>query len=268
MDKFYQEVLQFALKITAKVGPQLMLDFGQVQAEQKADGSLVTKADQWSDLTIRNAIATTFPDHGVLTEETKHTFDGEEWCWIIDPLDGTTNFTRGIPIWGISLALLHNGIPVFGCVHLPPINQTFHGFYTEDKSGAFLNNRPIQTSKEQPTKNHFFSLCARSTEVLKKPFPCKIRMLGVATYNFLCVGAGITLGGVEATPKIWDLAAVWVILKAAGAQWIYLDKKEIFPLQTGVNYGNISMPTLVVSQENLVSLFYPLVEFLGHFSHQ
>jgi myo-inositol-1(or 4)-monophosphatase len=276
---FWTEVLNFAETITARVGTQLMKDFGQVQASQKADGSLVTQADKWSDREIRDAIAYTFPSHGVLTEETEHVFDGSEWYWVIDPIDGTTNFTRGIPIWGISLGLLYQGTPVFGYVHFPPLGQSFHGFwnieestsahplpttyYPLPKSGAFLNNQPIHTSPDAPSHNHFFSLCARSIDVLKQPFPCKIRMLGVATYNFLAVANGAALGAVEAIPKIWDLAGVWVIVQAAGGAWVSLNSEPFFPLQAGKNYGSTSFPTLVVSREQLVPVFKPLVEFLG-----
>src|SRR5881398_656753 len=111
MTDFSVSVLNFSQKITSTVGSQLLKDFGQVQASQKADGSLVTQADQWADETIREAIASHFPDHGILSEEAEHKFPDTEWCWIIDPLDGTTNFTRGIPIWGISLGLLYQGTP-------------------------------------------------------------------------------------------------------------------------------------------------------------
>ena len=266
------DILTFAQTTTARVGDYLLTQFGHVQASQKPDGSLVTQADKWADKEIREAIASTFPTHGVLTEETEHVFDGSEWCWVIDPLDGTTNFTRGIPIWGISLGLLYQGTPVFGYVHFPPIAQSFHGFYYPSpitdyplpNFGAFLNNRPIYTSADAPSNNHFFSLCARSTPVMKQPFPCKIRMLGVASYNFLCVASGTALGAVEATPKIWDLAAVWVILQAAGGAWVSLNSSPLFPLKAGKNYGSCSLPTLVASRAELVSKFKPFVEFLGN----
>jgi myo-inositol-1(or 4)-monophosphatase len=239
-------------------------DFGQVHADNKADGSLVTRSDRWADREIQEAIASTFPTHGILSEEAEHTFDGSEWYWVIDPLDGTTNFTRGIPLWGISLGLLYRGTPVFGYVHLPPVNQSFHGFWYGSSQlsgpiGAFLNDRPIQSSADSPSNNHFFSLCARSTSVMQPGFPCKIRMLGVATYNFLAVGAGVTLGGVEATPKIWDIAAAWAIVQAAGAVWVPLESKPIFPLEVGQDYGDRPLPTLVVSRPELVPVFEPLV---------
>ena len=262
---FWTQVLDFAKTTTARVGTQLLQDFGQAQAAEKADGSLVTESDRWADEVLRDAIAQTFPGHGVLSEEVEHIFPANDWSWIIDPVDGTTNFARGLPLWGISLGLLYNGTPVFGYVHLPPLGQSFHGYWAgtsglEMPTGAFLNDRPIHASSDSITSNHFFNLCARSVGVLKHPFPCKIRMLGVATYNLLTVAAGATLGGVEATPKIWDIAAVWAIVQAAGGVWTPLEAQPIFPLQAGKDYGNRAYPTLVVSRSELVPTFLPLVQ--------
>ncbi len=267
MKEFWDRVLQFCQETTQSIGDRLMLDAGKLQAEQKTDGSLVTRADKWADKTIREAIAKNFPDHGVLTEETTHIFPDKEWCWIVDPIDGTTNFTRGVPIWGISLGLLYQGTPVFGFVYLPFLKQAFHGFWYGDSgltgyTGAYLNNEPILTSKDSPSKSHLFNLCARSTAILKNPFPCKVRMIGVASYNLLLVAAGAAIGGVEATPKIWDIAAVWAIIQAAGGTFVSLDSESIFPLQVGENYGNRSFPSLVVSRQELVSVFKPLVKFI------
>ncbi|HEY9874669.1 MAG TPA: inositol monophosphatase family protein [Candidatus Obscuribacterales bacterium] len=265
MEDFWTTVLDFAETTTARVGTQLLKDFGNVQASQKDDGTLVTQSDRWADQEIRDAIASTFPDHGVLTEETQHIFPDTEWCWIIDPLDGTTNFSRGVPLWGISLGLVYKGTPVFGYVHFPPVQQSFHGFWYGSSqltgpTGAFLNNRPIHSSPDNPSNNHFFSLCARSTSVIQKGFPCKIRMLGVASYNFLAVASGTALGGVEATPKIWDFAGAWVIIQAAGGAWVPLESHPIFPLEVGRDYGKRSFPTLVVSRTELVPVFEPFLQ--------
>jgi myo-inositol-1(or 4)-monophosphatase len=267
MKDFWAQILSFSQQTTEAIGDRLMDNYGRIQAESKEDGSLVTKADRWADSAIREAIQTTFPNHGVLTEETTHIFPDNDWCWIVDPIDGTTNFTRGVPIWAISLGLLYRGTPVFGFVYLPFLKQAFHGFWYGDSgltgdTGAYLNNQPIFTSKDNPSSSHLFNLCARSLAVLKKPFPCKIRMIGVASYNILLVAAGAAIGGVEATPKIWDLAAVWVILQAAGGSFVNLDGQTMFPLKVGENYGSHSYPTLAVCCSELIATFKPLVEVL------
>jgi myo-inositol-1(or 4)-monophosphatase len=262
MEQFWSSIRLFANQTTQRVGAQLLLDAGQVVAQEKGDGSLVTRADRWADRTLREAIAQQFPTHGVLSEEMAHVLPSTDWCWVIDPIDGTTNFTQGIPLWAISLGLLYRGTPVFGWVYLPTLGQHFHGFWSApgQENGAFLNDRPIQVRRDAPGPNQFFSFCARSIKTYHDPFPCKVRMLGVASYNLLTVGAGLMLGAVEVTPKIWDIAGVWPILQAAGATWVPLDGQKLFPLVTGVDYSQRSFPTLVVSQAQWVSTFQPIVQ--------
>ena len=265
MKDFWKQILIFCQQTTEDIGDRLIKDFGKIHAEQKADGSLVTGADRWADFTIREAIETSFPDHGILTEETTHIFPATDWCWIIDPIDGTTNFTRGVPIWGISLGLLYKGTPVFGFVYLPYLKQAFHGFWYGNSgltgdTGAYLNDRPIHTTKDDPSQSHLFNLCARSLAILRNPFPCKVRMIGVASYNLLLVAAGAAMGGVEASPKIWDIAAVWVIVQAAGGAFVAIDSQPMFPLEIGKNYGNASFPTLALSRAELIPTFKPLAK--------
>ena len=264
--EYWNEVTTFAQTATDEVGAHLMKAFGSAKADEKADGSLVTKYDKWADQELRDRIAKTFPEHGVLTEEAKHVFPETDWCWIIDPIDGTTNFARGVPLWGISLGLLYKGTPIFGHVYIPPVAQHFYGFWSgnsglETPEGAFMNNDTICTGRECPSNSRLFSLCARSLKILQQPFPCKIRMLGVATYNILTVGSGISLGAVEATPKIWDIAAVWAIVQAAGASWTDLNGQSAFPLEVGKDYSTHPFPTLV-TRPDLVEKFEPLAKVI------
>lgn len=267
MQQFWREILEFAQTTTQRVGQEIINNFNELEAISKEDGSLVTQADKWADQELREAIAAKFPSHGVLSEETTHIFPDQDWCWIIDPIDGTTNFTRGVPIWGISLGLLYQGTPVFGLIHLPCLNQCYYGYWYGSSgltgpTGAYGDGKPIYTSKDLPSKNHLFNLCARSTKILQNPFPCKIRMIGVASYNLLLVATGAAIGGVEATPKIWDIAGVWPIIQAAGGVFISLKNEAIFPLQIGKDYGNYSFPCLVTNSPELVTVFKPLVEVI------
>jgi len=265
MNEFWDQVLEFCVQTTEGIGDRLMEDFGKIQASQKDDGSLVTTADKWSDQEIRDAITKAFPEHGVLTEETVHIFPENDWCWIVDPIDGTTNFTRGVPIWAISLGLFYQGNPVFGFVYVPPLKQAFHGYWYGDSNltgytGAYLDNQPIYTRKDDPSGSQLFNLCARSKAIFRNPFPCKMRMIGVASYNLLLIASGVAIGGVEATPKIWDIAAAWTIIKAAGGDFVFLDGSPMFPLQAGKDYGKVSIPSLGLSRTELIPKFVPLVE--------
>ncbi|MGF1492885.1 MAG: inositol monophosphatase family protein [Microcoleaceae cyanobacterium] len=264
MDDFWNQVLDFAETTADRVGQKLLQDFGSVVAERKGDGSLVTRADRWADQELRQAIATTFPSHGVLSEEGDHRFPPREWCWIIDPIDGTSNFTFGIPMWGISLGLLYCGTPIFGYVYLPSLNQAFYGFWYGSSNltgpqGAFCNHRPIAPVTDATESQRFFNVCARSTQYIPR-LPYKVRMVGMAAYNFLMVASGISTAGLEATPRIWDIAAAWVIVHAAGAIWVPLGSDNYFPLQVGQDYSSRPYRTLVVNRTELAEKIRPLVE--------
>ncbi|PZV15031.1 MAG: inositol monophosphatase [Pseudanabaena sp.] len=259
-------ILPFIQELTKQVGDRLLTDFEQARiAIAKEDGSLVTKSDRWADAYIKAALEKEFPKYGVLTEESNQTLSVQEWSWVVDPLDGTTNFARGIPIWGISLGLLHYGTPVFGYVSIPPLHQNIYGWSDESGSAAFFNNTPITLPEVAPDPNalgnYFFSACSRSLEKMgRSKFPFKLRMLGVASYNILTVAIGSTIGAVEATPKIWDIAAVWVILKAMGAVWVPLESSQsIFPLEMGKDYSQRNFPTLVVSHSELLPIAKEIV---------
>ncbi|MDS3861564.1 inositol monophosphatase family protein [Thermosynechococcaceae cyanobacterium BACA0444] len=268
---FWPQVVEFCQALTARVGTTLLKEFSQVQREQKADGSLVTSGDRWADQELTAAIQKAFPDHGILSEEGNPIFPAEDWAWIIDPIDGTTNFAHGLPIWCVALALCYKGYPVFGYVAVPPLGQNFHGFWQAPNypDGAFLNGQPIQTSSASPGPQEFFSLCARSTAVISQaslshlgPIPAKIRMLGSASYNFLTVAAGYTLGAVEKTPQIWDIAPAWPIVKAANGAVIWLNQAQLFPLIPGQSLHNQPQSTLMAANPNIGDYFLPWLNCL------
>lgn len=103
---FWTDILTFAADTSHRIGAELTEKFGKLTAVRKADGSLVTEADQWSDREICQAIATAFPDHGILSEEKTHILPGNDWCWVIDPLTAQRilrgAFRSGAFPWGYS----------------------------------------------------------------------------------------------------------------------------------------------------------------------
>ncbi len=155
---FWFEVLATCQQIQQVVAPRLLAWAGQSPSDRKADGSLVTRADLWADQQVTEMLRERFPHHGCLSEEGNHTYGGEQWCWIIDPIDGTTNYSHGLPIWCIALGLLYQGTPVFGYVHVPGLQQTFHGFYQapDHANGAYLNEKPIRVKVSEPNSQTFF----------------------------------------------------------------------------------------------------------------
>jgi myo-inositol-1(or 4)-monophosphatase len=276
--------------ITKIVAAQLLEDFQRTRSTiQKDDGSLVTASDQWADSYLKNALREAFPDFGVLTEESAQTLPPQQYSWVVDPLDGTTNFARGIPLWAISIGLLYEGTPVFGYLVMPTLGQTCYGWwnpYDPQDCCAVLNDQPLPhlSQIDSPTTsvkglgNFFFSACSRSLAAMgRSEFPIKLRMLGVASYNFLTVALGSTIGAVEATPKIWDIAGVYPILRAVGADWLPLSQnhavtelsgittgsdevESIFPLTVGHNYKSTNFPTLVLSHRDLLPIAAPWVK--------
>ena len=107
------------------VAERQRLDFGQISSTQKPDGSLVTACDQWSDATLEAGLAKIFPGDGLLSEEGSTVVPHELNYWVVDPLDGTTNFSVGLPIWAISMARFSAGVPVAAILDVPPLRQRF-----------------------------------------------------------------------------------------------------------------------------------------------
>ncbi|MFA5774904.1 MAG: inositol monophosphatase family protein [Ilumatobacteraceae bacterium] len=112
--------------------------------EQKADHSDVTEFDRATELAIANFVRDERPNHGIYGEE--HGISGPadaEFQWVIDPIDGTTNYVRGIPIWGSLIALIHNEVPVVGVVSAPALGLRW---WATSRTGAFCNGSPIKVS--------------------------------------------------------------------------------------------------------------------------
>ncbi len=106
--------LAFARELAHDTGQLLLKTYGQLTASLKRDGTMVTESDLESDRRLSDAIKQRYPTHVVLSEERDRIYRGQEWSWVIDPIDGTTNFTWGFPMWGVLIALLHWGMPILG----------------------------------------------------------------------------------------------------------------------------------------------------------
>lgn len=112
-------------------------------ARAKGIKDLVTEADIECDRLIRSRLTAAFPEHDLLTEEEGTLENGSEYRWIVDPIDGTINYARGIPLWGVSVGLAHRGRALCGAIYLP----VFDEMYTAALGGgAFLNGAPIRVS--------------------------------------------------------------------------------------------------------------------------
>ena len=243
--------------LLTEVAQRQLADFGHLSADTKDDGSLITACDRWSDARLVEALTERCPQAGILSEEGNNDLPPQPWAWVLDPLDGTTNFACGIPHWAISLALLHHGVPVLGWLEIPPLQQRVIAVRGE---GATLNGSRLAAPRATLRPTSCASLCTRSMVVLQRlhqrPFPCKLRMFGVASLNLLGVALGQTLSALECTPKIWDIAAAWLILEELGCVLQPLLEAP-FPARPGDALARRSYPLLAAANAELQLAFQP-----------
>jgi len=248
------DALKFATHLAIQAGNLLKQYYhpAGLHSSQKADHTLVTEADLAADQMITNSIHAHFPADEIISEESSHQVnDIHSPVWVIDPLDGTTNFSLGLPIWGVSIARMQDGSPELGVANFPLINE----IYTARKGkGAALNYRPITTRAPDPKQpNSFFACCSRTFRSYTVDIPYKPRILGAAVYSFCMVARGTALLGFDAAPKIWDLAAVWLLVEQAGGKITAFEGPPPFPLSPAQDYRTTHYPTLAAATEQLFS---------------
>ena len=215
------------------VSDRQLKDFGNISTKNKSDGSLVTSCDLWSDKKITETLSKIAPDEGVLSEEGEKFVPKTKAYWIVDPLDGTTNFAAGIPYWSISVARFVDGKPQSSFLIIPTLKKKFVAIKGQ---GVWLNNKKIEV-KNNSQNSKCVSLCSRSIKILQKNpnsiFPGKIRLLGVSSLNLTSVAMGQTFGAIESTPKIWDIAAAWLLLEELNCsiEWLEMDPINLSPEQ-------------------------------------
>lgn len=147
-------MLNFAIDTARDAGQLLLEKFGRkIEISKKGEINLVTEADLASEALIIERIKSYFPKHSILAEESGNaavTNGSNKWKWVIDPLDGTTNFAHGYPCFCVTLALEHNGEVVIGVTFDPTRNELFAA---EKGKGSTLNNKPIRVSETDELVN-------------------------------------------------------------------------------------------------------------------
>lgn len=224
-----EKIFQVAKEAALKAGTYLKESYKDVQrpeVEFKGEIDLVTKFDRESQEIIYNILTSNFPNHSILGEEDLSVEKEKELLWLIDPLDGTTNFAHSLPVFSVSIAFFVEGQPQVGVVYVPILNEMF---YAVHKSGAFLNQKKITVSEEKDLGN---SLLATGF-----PYDCReskqnnlgnfskflvkaraIRRWGVASIDLSYVACGRFEGFWEPKLKPWDTAAGMLILQEAGGK--------------------------------------------------
>jgi len=221
----YNRELATALK-TAKEAGALLLKYAKrlPPVKLKKDQSPVTAADRASERLIRRRILSQFPRDGFLGEETCGVPGKNSRQWIVDPLDGTRPFLRGIPTWSVLIALEEAGEPVVGVIHLPALNLSC---WASHGNGAFLNGKRIRVSNvSSPEK----AIGTALGFVEKAARPEGKRLLALMrswdyaygfmdAYSYVCVAGGRLDIAVNLLDKPWDCASAACIVREAGGAY-------------------------------------------------
>ena len=244
-----------------RVAERQRADFGHMVSDVKADGSLITACDRWSDAALVEGLAEIFPGEGVLSEAGRQQVPASEAYWVVDPLDGTTNFASGIPYWAISIARFEAGVPVLAILEVPPLRQRIVALRGQ---GAWRNRKPLAPPASLARPSACASLCSRSIRVLQclpqQRFPAKIRLLGVASLNLVSVAMGQTVAALESSPKIWDLAA-WLVLQELHCPLRWLGESPE-ALAAGRELSSTNFPVLVADSPERLETFAPWADAL------
>lgn len=222
------EVLEWAVALAKEAG-RIQLSYFRGNnlniRTKSAVSDVVTRADQESEEYILEQIRLKFPEHSILGEETgMHVAPDADYCWVVDPLDGTNNYSQGLPVFVVSIGLQYKGKTILGVVYAPYLNE----LYTAVKGGgAFFNGRRIAVSpkselnvsvlgtgfpydKDTHPENNISNLAA----IL--PRLRGMRRMGSAAYDLCCVAAGFLDGFWELNLNLWDVCAGILIVEEAG----------------------------------------------------
>ncbi|MBI5599763.1 MAG: inositol monophosphatase [Deltaproteobacteria bacterium] len=217
-----------AVMAAERAGELLRKNLGRAaslgRVEFKGAVDIVTRMDRRAEALIVSTIRKNFPDHGILTEESAERVTGSRYRWIVDPLDGTTNYAHGFPIFCVSIAFEEDGEVIFGAVYGPMLNELF---VAEKGRGASMNGRRIRVSKtfvldrsllatgfpydvrtsSDNNLGHFANFAVRAQA---------IRRAGSAALDLSYVACGRFDGFWEIRLKPWDVAAAALMVKEAG----------------------------------------------------
>lgn len=215
-------------KAARKAGPRLRRDFNEVDALQvsrKGPADFVSAADRQAEATIREVLMQARPDWGYVMEEIgEKQGENPRFRWIVDPLDGTTNFLHGVPHFAISIAVEDSGEIVAGLVYQPLTDESF---WAEKGKGAWLQDRRLRVSARRDLADSLIATGVpffghgdypQFNKILNAVAPevAGIRRFGSAALDLAWVAAGRYDGFWESDLKIWDVAAGVLLVREAG----------------------------------------------------
>ncbi len=220
-----QARLDFAKKLTKKAGEKAIVYFesiGDLIVQQKGAQDLVSNADLEVEVFIRECIAESYPNDGIVGEEHANVEGKSGYTWVIDPIDGTANFLTAIPSWCVVLACVHNDETKLGVVYEPSHNEMFWGAMG---TGAFLNDKPIKVSASTSLDvgSTGIGMNGRTATNLTVSYIEKLVDRGGIFYRnasgalmLSYVAAGRLIGYAEPHMNAWDCLAAQLLIAEAG----------------------------------------------------
>ena len=250
------EIKSIAVDTAVQAGQLLAQRFNPAGtlAQRKADRSLVTEADLAADRFIEGMLKRLTPSAVVLSEEKQtHLTNVPPELWVVDPLDGTTNFSLGLHYWGVSLGYLQDGVPQAAALYFPLLDELYTA---QAGQGAELNGQALQTPTGKDAAPNqaesFFSCCSRTVRHYTVNLPYKTRILGSTAYSMCAVGRGMAVASFDVTAKLWDIAGGWLVVKEAGGLTETLQNEMIFPLQPDLDYANKNYSSISAADQHML----------------
>lgn len=228
--------------LTAKhAGEFLKRNFGKTHTVHvKGDRNFATEIDRKAEEMIVEALRRDFPSHGILAEENERRDLANEYLWIVDPLDGTHNYMQKIPIYGVSIGLVHKNEFVLGVIYMPESDELY---VAEKNNGAYKNGERIMVSRKQELKScsvSFDSSIRHDAQTMLKTLGSvagevfNVRMLGSSARLLSYVAEGKLDAAIEYHDQPWDFAAGVCLIREAGGVFTDLAGNE--PTQKTVGY--------------------------------
>lgn len=218
-----QEILEVALEAAQAGGARTLAYFNAGTAvEWKGDGSPVTAADREAERAMRAVIGRAFPTHAILGEEEGETAGTAPYRWIIDPLDGTRTFVRGVPLYGTLVGVEVEGEPVVGVVHLPALGETVAAARGE---GCTWNGRPCRVSAVDRLDQALLLVTdervarARSGAYDRLVARTALQRTWADCYGYALVATGRAEVALDPIMNVWDCAALLPIVAEAGGRF-------------------------------------------------
>jgi len=214
------------LKALQTGGKILRSSLGRTRYRYKSPMNLVTRADHSSEEAVCTILRRRFPDHSILAEESGESGKGSPYTWVVDPLDGTTNFAHGFPVACISIGLVHYSTPVLGGVYDPFRDELF---WAEKGKGSYLNGKKIHVSKTQRLDESLLLTGFPYDRTRRSGFYVNfyrqfmerchdVRRSGAAALDLCWAACGRVDGFWEFKLRPWDVAAGKLIVEEAGGR--------------------------------------------------